>query len=165
MAGCSGVSIPGDVRGGVGKARFVRAEAARVNLNRRTFGAAQAREVAQRLGLPEEAWRSIPAPLAASTDEERRGYPQEGLWLTTRFLAIEAIRQILHDQGFETGPFGFGAVYQVSLKMVREMLPQCLCLKNIGMVGWSGYGLAQIEPGGYPSGKGISGICQRFRLG
>ena len=44
-----------------------------MNLNR-TFGVAQAREVAQRLGLPEEAWRSIPAPLAASTDGDRRGY-------------------------------------------------------------------------------------------
>ena len=74
MAGCSGVAIPGDMRGCVGKARFVRAEAARVNFNRRTFGAAQAREVAQRLGLPEEAWRTIPAPLATSTDEDRRGY-------------------------------------------------------------------------------------------
>ena len=74
MAGCSGVCIPGDVRGSVGKAHFVRAEAARVNLNRRTFGVAQAREVAQRLGLPEEDWRSIPAPLAASTDGDRRGY-------------------------------------------------------------------------------------------
>ena len=52
------------------KARFVRAEAAMVNLNRRTFGEAQAREVAQRLGLPEEAWRTIPAPLAASADED-----------------------------------------------------------------------------------------------
>ena len=48
----------------------LRAEAAMVNLNRRTFGEAQAREVAQRLGLPEEAWRSIPAPLAASAHED-----------------------------------------------------------------------------------------------
>ena len=62
------------MRGGVGKARFVRVEAARVNRNRRTFGAAQAREVAQQLGLAEEPWRSIPAPLAASIDEDRRGY-------------------------------------------------------------------------------------------
>ena len=52
------------------KARFVRAEAALVNLNRRTFGEAQAREVAQRLGLPEEAWRGISAPLPASPDED-----------------------------------------------------------------------------------------------
>jgi hypothetical protein len=51
------------------KARFVRAEAAMVNLNRRTFGEAQAREVAQRLGLPEEAWRGIAAPLPAGADE------------------------------------------------------------------------------------------------
>ncbi len=52
------------------KARFVRAEAALVNLNRRTFGEAQAREVAQRLGLPEEAWRGIAAPLPAGADED-----------------------------------------------------------------------------------------------
>ena len=44
------------------KARFVRAETALVSLNRRTFGEVQAREVAARLGLPEEAWRTIPAP-------------------------------------------------------------------------------------------------------
>ena len=60
MARCSGVCIPVDVRGGVGKERFVRAEAARVNLNRRTFGAAKALEVAQRLGLPEEALAEPP---------------------------------------------------------------------------------------------------------
>jgi hypothetical protein len=52
------------------KARFVRAEAALVSLNRRTFGEAQAREVAQRLGLPEEAWRGIAAPLPAGANEE-----------------------------------------------------------------------------------------------
>ena len=81
------------------KARFVRAEAAMVNLNRRTFGEAQAREVAQRLGLPEEAWRSIPAPLVASPDEDPNLLgdlvQQRGAW------------QALMDEGVVTAPAPF----------------------------------------------------------
>ncbi|MGB8144846.1 MAG: hypothetical protein WCF05_06725 [Chromatiaceae bacterium] len=52
------------------KARFVRAETAMVSLNRRTFGEVQAREVAARLGLPEEAWRSIQAPRVRAAGED-----------------------------------------------------------------------------------------------
>ena len=81
------------------KARFVRAEAAMVNLNRRTFGEAQAREVAQRLGLPEEAWRSIPAPLAASADEDPH--------LLADLVQQRAAWQALLDEGVVTAPTPF----------------------------------------------------------
>ena len=81
------------------KARFVRAEAAMVNLNRRTFGEAQAREVAQRLGLPEEAWRSIPAPLADSADED----PQ----LLADLVQQRAAWQALIDEEVIIGPAPF----------------------------------------------------------
>ena len=81
------------------KARFVRAEAAMVNLNRRTFGEAQAREVAQRLGLPEEAWRSIPAPLAASADEDPH--------LLADLVQQRAAWQALLDEGVVTAPAPF----------------------------------------------------------
>ena len=95
MAGCSGVSIPGDVRGGVGKAHFVGAEAARVNLNRQTFGEAQAREVAQRLGLPEDAWRSIPAPPGGQHGREPSWLPGRASWQGSVPLSA--------DQGFHAG--------------------------------------------------------------
>ncbi|NCA90503.1 MAG: hypothetical protein EOM92_16835 [Gammaproteobacteria bacterium] len=81
------------------KARFVRAEAAMVNLNRRTFGEAQAREVAQRLGLPEEAWRSIPAPLAAGEDEDPN--------LLADLVQQRAAWQALIDEEVIIGPAPF----------------------------------------------------------
>lgn len=81
------------------KARFVRAEAAMVNLNRRTFGEAQAREVAQRLGLPEEAWRTIPAPLAAGMDEDPN--------LLADLVQQRAAWQALIDEEVLIGPAPF----------------------------------------------------------
>jgi len=81
------------------KARFVRVEAAMVNLNRRTFGEAQAREVAQRLGLPEQAWRSIPVPLAAGEEEDPN--------LLADLIQQRAAWQALVDEGVVTAPAPF----------------------------------------------------------
>ena len=81
------------------KARYVRAEAAMVSLNRRTFGEAQAREVAQRLGLPEEAWRTIPAPLVGSGDEDPA--------LLADLVAQRATWQVLVDEGVASAPAPF----------------------------------------------------------
>ena len=96
------------------KARFVRAETALVSLNRRTFGEVQAREVAARLGLPEEAWRTIPAPrlMVAGEDPD----------LLADLEAGRAVWQALVDNEVASGPEPFArfpAALQAQLLQVH----------------------------------------------
>ncbi|MCC7279636.1 MAG: hypothetical protein IT487_15155 [Chromatiaceae bacterium] len=96
------------------KARFVRAETAMVSLNRRTFGEVQAREVAARLGLPEAAWRTIPAPrlMVAGEDPE----------LLADLEAGRATWQALVDNEVASGPEPFArfpAALQAQLLQVH----------------------------------------------
>ncbi len=96
------------------KARFVRAETAMVSLNRRTFGEVQAREVAARLGLPEAAWRTIPAPrlMVAGEDPD----------LLADLEAGRAVWQALVDNEVASGPEPFArfpAALQAQLLQVH----------------------------------------------
>lgn len=124
------------------KARFVRAEAAMVNLNRRTFGEAQAREVAQRLGLPEEAWRGIPAPLADGADEDQN--------LLADLVQQRAAWQALIDEEVLTGPAPFAR------------LPEAMRAHLLGLHGVDAGGIEAAVLAEYGSWEEL--VAQHLRL-
>ncbi len=115
------------------KARFVRAETAMVSLNRRTFGEVQAREVAARLGLPEEAWRAIQAPRVSAAGED----PD----LLADLEAGRAAWQALVDSEVATGPEPFArlpAVLQAQLLQVHGVAASGIAAVVIAEYGsWS----------------------------